>query len=53
MDAQFFNLKRKVDQYKEVLKNTREYREVWKLELKEFIKSYLSAALEVTSFSNK
>ena len=48
MDTQFFNLKRKVDQYKEVLKNTKEYREVWKLELKEYIKTYLSSALEAT-----
>lgn len=53
MDTQFFNLKRKVDQYKEVLKNTKEYREVWKSELKEYIKSYLSNALEATGLDAK
>lgn len=53
MDTQFFNLKRKVDQYKEVLKNTKAYREVWKSELKEYIKSYLSGALEATGLDAK
>ena len=53
MDTQFFNLKRKVDQYKEVLKNTKEYRDVWKSELKEYIKSYLSNALEATGLDAK
>ena len=37
MDSQIFNLQRKVAQYKEVLKNTQSYRQVWKDELKDFI----------------
>ena len=37
MDSQTFNLQRKVAQYKEVLNNTKSYREVWRTELKKTI----------------
>ncbi len=37
MDTQLFNLKRKVNQYKEALENTKAYRIAWKQELKEKI----------------
>ncbi len=37
METQLFNLKRKVSQYKEVLKNTDAYRQTWKETLKDQI----------------
>lgn len=41
MNSELFNLQRKVNLYKEVLQNTRDYRDVWGQELKEQIKSTL------------
>jgi len=37
MENQYLNLERKVKQYKEVLQNTQNYREIWKKSLKEKI----------------
>ncbi len=37
MDAQLFNLKRKVNQYQEALQNTRDYRKAWKESLRDKI----------------
>ena len=53
MNTDHFNLQRKVNQYKEVLKNTRAYRTEWKEELKDMIVNYLtkvtqSVELDVT-----
>lgn len=53
MDSQFFNLQRKVERYKEVLKNTELYRAAWKDNLKETIRTTLhkliaSTGLEAT-----
>lgn len=42
MDPQLLNLQRKVDQYKEVLKNTQSYRIVWKEQLKDKIAAQLT-----------
>ncbi len=42
MDAQFHNLKRKVEQYKEVLTNTKSYRQVWSEELSQKILDQLN-----------
>ncbi len=53
MNTQFFNLQRKVNQYKEVLKNTSEYRAVWKSNLKVQIKDFLTAAVEETELEAK
>lgn len=47
------NLQRKVNQYKEVLQNTENYRQVWKEELKEQIKLFLQKALETTGLDAK
>jgi hypothetical protein len=56
MDTQLFNLKRKVNQYKETLEHTKAYREAWKNGLKDRIikilehlntKSELGAKIEV------
>ena len=46
MDSQLFNLKRKVAQYNEVLKNTEEYRQVWKDSLRQGIIDNLEKLLE-------
>lgn len=57
-DSQLFNLKRKVNQYKEVLDNTQSYRKAWKTskrteietQLKELIEAIgLDAQLEIRS----
>jgi hypothetical protein len=48
MDAQLFNLKRRVDRYKEVLQNTENYREMWKTELRAGVVKHLKSLLEVT-----
>lgn len=42
MNTELFNLERKVNQYKEVLQNTRDYRGVWIDGLKETIKTTLT-----------
>ena len=42
MNPDLFNLQRKVNQYKEVLQNTRDYRGVWGEELKSTIKNTLA-----------
>lgn len=41
MDTQYQNLKRKVDQYAEVLKNTLAYRELWRAQMREQIMGQL------------
>ena len=48
MDSQTFNLQRKVAQYKEVLNNTKSYREVWRNELKKTILEQLTQLAEST-----
>ena len=53
MNSDLFNLKRKVTQYKEVLKNTRAYREVWKNELKAKIQDILQKLVEATELEAK
>ncbi|MEL7118095.1 MAG: hypothetical protein AAFO07_01600, partial [Bacteroidota bacterium] len=53
MNADLFNLKRKVTQYKEVLKNTRAYREVWKNELKAKIQNTLQQLVDATELEAK
>jgi hypothetical protein len=46
MDSQILNLKRKVSFYKEVIQNTRTYRQQWKDQLKESIIGSLKELLE-------
>ncbi len=46
MNSQIMNLKRKVEQYKVVLANTREYRDMWTEELKEMIMNDLKKHAE-------
>jgi len=41
------NLQRKVEHYKEVLQNTKHYREIWKKELKKNIVGQLHALAEL------
>ena len=48
---EIFNLKRRVEQYKEVLNNTTNYREAWKSELKQFILDQLGYLVEATGLS--
>lgn len=48
MENQLFNLQRKVAQYKEVLQNTRIYREVWIESLRETIKARLTEITTAT-----
>ena len=48
MDTQFFNLNRKVNQYKEVLQNTLDYRQVWKEQLRDHIQQILEKMVEAT-----
>lgn len=48
-----FNLKRKVDQYKEVLQHTEEYRTAWKEGLKEDISAHLKKLNEATELGAK
>lgn len=50
---EYFNLKRKVEQYKAVLKNTRAYRDVWKESLKDEIMSALETMCKETGLSAK
>ncbi len=47
------NLKRKVDRYKEVLANTRAYREVWKAELRDSIVARLKELSEASGLGAK
>ncbi len=51
MDSQLFNLQRKVKQYKEVLQNTRDYRQVWQDSLKQIIVSKLNELLSATELN--
>jgi hypothetical protein len=53
MNTQLFNLKRKVKQYKEVLQNTEDYRQVWKDEFKDFIIAQLQKLLDSTELEAK
>ena len=48
LDTEIFNLQRKVDQYKDVLKNTVVYREAWKASLREKISSILQHLITAT-----
>ena len=48
VNSQFFNLQRKVRQYEEVLENTRNYRESWKNEIREQIRSTLQNMVDET-----
>ncbi|HKK78277.1 MAG TPA: hypothetical protein VJ933_01560, partial [Phaeodactylibacter sp.] len=48
VNSQFFNLQRKVRQYEEVLENTRHYRESWKTEIREQIRSTLQKMVDET-----
>ncbi len=50
-DSQLFNLKRKVQQYEEVLQNTQTYRENWKTETCKQIQDTLQDMLEATGFA--
>ncbi|MEQ8706690.1 MAG: hypothetical protein RIC19_22345 [Phaeodactylibacter sp.] len=49
-DSELFNLKRKVQQYEEVLQNTQQYREAWKAETRERIQMILQRMLDATGF---
>ena len=53
MDAQLFNLKRKADQYKEVLKNTEDYRQLWKDSLCEKISAQLETMVQAIELKAK
>jgi hypothetical protein len=46
MDPQFSGLRRKVDQYREVLKNTADYRTVWREQLRHQIAQQLGRMVE-------
>ena len=48
---ELFNLKRRVEQYKEVLNNTTSYRAAWKSELKQFILDQLTHLTEAIGLS--
>ena len=50
-ETEITNLKRKVDRYKEVLGNTKSYREKWKTELKKHISDQLTALAEATGLT--
>ncbi|MCR9098948.1 MAG: hypothetical protein NXI25_03290 [bacterium] len=50
-DSQLFTLKRKVQQYEEVLQNTKAYREKWKTETCKQIQDTLQDMLEATGFA--
>ena len=43
MDTQLYNLKRKVDQYKEILGNAEKYRNKWKESLRDYITDQLKS----------
>ena len=45
---ELFNLKKKVDRYKEIVKNTRDYRDAWKTGLKDEIIQKLLNSIEQT-----
>jgi hypothetical protein len=51
MNTDLLNLKRKVGQYKEVLQNTRTYRESWDSSLRETIKTRLEELVEATGLN--
>jgi len=53
MDAQLYNLQRKVAQYKEILENTKNYRQLWKEKLREEIVAQLSNMIEATELGAK
>lgn len=46
MDTQLFNLQRKVDRYKEVVRNTEIYRQAWKEKLRDEIVNQLKNLIE-------
>ena len=48
MSTQLQNLQRKVDQYRQVLANTQEYRKEWKTSLKQFIIEQLNLLVKET-----
>jgi|AntRauTorckE5430_2_1112549.scaffolds.fasta_scaffold03652_3 hypothetical protein len=50
-DSQLFNLKRKVQQYEEVLQNTQQYREAWKTNTCKQIQDTLQDMMEATGFA--
>ncbi|MCB0663941.1 MAG: hypothetical protein KDC24_14435 [Saprospiraceae bacterium] len=50
-ETEITNLKRKVDRYKEVLGNTKSYREKWKTELKKHISDQLTALAEAAGLT--
>ena len=53
MDTPHFNLKRKVNTYKEVLTNTRAYREAWKNSLKDLIVNQLETVSKEVGLDGK
>ncbi|MDB4728275.1 hypothetical protein OAF63_05750 [Saprospiraceae bacterium] len=53
MNTQLYNLQRKVKQYKEVLQNTEDYRQIWDSEFKAFIIKQLEQLLELTGLEAK
>jgi hypothetical protein len=53
MSTEHFNLQRKVNTYKDIVKNTRAYREVWKNSLKDMIIKQLTEVSEAVGLEGK
>lgn len=53
MSTEHFNLQRKVNTYKEIVKNTRAYREVWKESLKDMIVKQLTEVSTAVGLEGK
>ena len=52
METDIKRLQTKVNEYKEVLQNTHNYRQAWRATTKEFITNTLKAVIQQTSFES-